>query len=62
MSYQELSPEGIESMAVFNVTAAPGQSTGESHLQHGGDEVFVVLSGTMEAEGRRAKAVLEARR
>ncbi len=50
MSYQELSPEGVESMIMFGVTAAPGQSTGERHLQHRGDETFVVLSGKMEME------------
>ncbi len=50
MSYEELSPEGVESMVMLSVTAAPGQSTGERHLQHGGDETLVVLSGRMEIE------------
>jgi quercetin dioxygenase-like cupin family protein len=59
MSYQELSPDGIESLAMFAVTAAPGQSTGTGSLQHGGDEALVVLSGRMEIEVEGQKQSLE---
>ncbi len=59
MSYEELSPEGAESMAMFSVTAAPGQATGDRALQHGGDEAFVLLSGTMEIEVEGQKRSLE---
>ena len=50
MSYQELSPEGVESMAMFRASAAPGQSTGSNLLRHGGDETLLVLSGNFEIE------------
>lgn len=55
MSYQELSPEHLESVAMFSATAAPNQNTGANALKHGGDEVLVVLSGRMEieVEGRK---------
>ncbi len=50
MSYEALSPEGVESFAMFHVTAAPGQSTGANPLQHGGDENLLVLSGRFELQ------------
>lgn len=47
--YEELSPRGLRSMAMFRASAAPGQSTGTRPLAHGGDEVLLMISGTMEA-------------
>ncbi len=58
MRYQELSPEGVESLAMFHVIAAPGQSTARS-LQHGGDEALLVLSGRMEIEVEGDRRFLE---
>ncbi|MBI2953010.1 MAG: cupin domain-containing protein [Chloroflexi bacterium] len=50
MTYQALSPESSESLAMFVVTAAPNQTTGPMPLQHGGDENLLVLTGMFELE------------
>ncbi len=50
MTYQVLSPDGVQSLAMFSVRAAPGQDTGPKVLKHGGDETMVVLSGKLEVE------------
>lgn len=58
MIYQRLSPEESGSMAMFAVSAAPGQSTGSSALKHAGDEALLVLSGSFEIEVEGEKSVL----
>jgi quercetin dioxygenase-like cupin family protein len=50
VTYEELSPEGTESMEMAIARAAPGQSTGPKALEHDGDETLLVLSGQMELE------------
>ena len=37
-------------MAMFDVIAAPGRSTGSDALKHTGDETLLVLSGNFEIE------------
>lgn len=49
-TYQLLSPEGLESLAMYSVNLAPNQSTGTKALQHGGDENLLILAGTVEVE------------
>lgn len=58
MSYQRLSPEESKSLAMFAVSAAPGQSTGSDALRHAGDEALLVLSGSFEIEVEGEKRVL----
>ncbi len=48
--YEEITPVGTRSMAVYSVYAAPGQSTGTKLLHHGGDETLLVLSGSFKLE------------
>lgn len=60
VTYEVLSPEGCESLAMFSVIAAPGQSTGPKALQHGGDENLLVLTGTCELEVEGQKYTLGA--
>ena len=60
LRYEWLSPDGIGSLAMFRVVAAPGQSTGYKELAHGGDESLVLLSGTCEIEVEGAKHTLKA--
>lgn len=48
--YEALTPEGVESVAMYRVLAAPGQSTGEEALRHRGDENLLVLAGQVELE------------
>lgn len=50
MSYQRLSPQESKSVAMFAVSAAPGQSTGAEALKHAGDEALLVLSGSFEID------------
>lgn len=59
MRYQRLSPEESGSLAMFVLSAAPGQSTGSSALKHAGDEALLVLSGSFEIEVEGEKKVLE---
>lgn len=58
MSYQRLSPEESKSVAMFAVSAAPGQSTGSAALKHAGDETLLVVSGRFEMEVEGEKTVL----
>lgn len=58
MSYQRLSPEDSHSVAMFAVSAAPGQSTGSDALKHAGDEALLVLSGSFEIEVEGEKRTL----
>ncbi len=58
--YEELTPPGVRSMVMFDMTLLPGQSTADD-LRHGGDECFVLLSGNnylVEIDGK--KVTLEA--
>lgn len=48
--YEEITPMGTKSMAVFTVFAKPGQSTGTKLLHHGGDETLLVFTGKFELE------------
>lgn len=52
--YEELSPPGVRSLAMFRMTGGPGKATAES-LRHGGDECFLLLAGTqgVDVEGKR---------
>ncbi|MGZ3788089.1 MAG: cache domain-containing protein [Bacteriovorax sp.] len=50
IKYQEITPPGTKSMAMYTVVSAPGESTGTKLLHHGGDETLLVLSGTFELE------------
>ncbi len=57
-TYEELSPEGTESMEVAIARGAPGLSTGSKALEHHGDETLLVLSGSMELEVEDKKYTL----
>lgn len=48
--YEEVTPKGSKSMAVYHVVAKPGQSTGTKFLHHGGDETLLIISGQLELE------------
>ncbi|MGZ3790232.1 MAG: cupin domain-containing protein [Bacteriovorax sp.] len=48
--YEEITPPGRKSMAMYSVLARPGQSTGTNFLHHGGDETLLVISGNFEID------------
>lgn len=60
LKYEEITPPGTKSMAMFTVTVAPGQNTGTKFLHHGGDETLLVLSGNFELELQDRKEKLGA--
>lgn len=58
LTYQELSPEGLPSMVMFQVLGPPGTSTGPEFLRHDGDEALLVLSGRFDLEVGNRKDTL----
>lgn len=58
VKYFEVTPTGTRSMAMYSVTAAPGQNTGAKTIYHGGDETFLVVSGIFEIELEDRKEIL----